>query len=124
MDNKFIECPYNKQHKIQRNDIETHFFFKCKAAKNSSIKFKYCQFDNSVFFPKQDEDLHRLQCKKCSENYENLLNQTQISRKIQNEISIFNETSKIEINSGLNKTAFSKDEIVEGSITSEINNIF
>ena len=88
MDNKFIECPYNKQHKIQRNDIETHFFFKCKAAKNSSIKFKYCQFDNSVFFPKQDEDLHRLQCKKCSENYENLLNQTQISRKIQNEISI------------------------------------
>ena len=123
MENKFIECPYNKNHKIERKNVEIHIYFRCKAAQNSNIKFKYCQFDNSVFYPKGHELEHRLNCKKCRENDENLLNQTIIGKKIKEEISIFNEVSKIEIDL-LNNTAFSHNDIQEGSITSQINNIF
>lgn len=97
MDNNlFIQCPYEKTHSIQRKDIYNHIYFKCKFAKQSSKKYKFCQYDNSIFYEMQNEDIHRENCHNCKKSDKKFLDQSVINKKAKPEINLFSENSKLD----------------------------
>lgn len=118
----FISCPYEKTHKIQRKDIYNHIHFKCKFAKKSGKKYKFCQFDNSIFYESQHETTHRENCNNCKKNDKKLLDQSIISKKAKEEIFLFSENSKLE---ELNSEMIINQSFVDNSLSIDLkNNIF
>ncbi len=118
----FILCPYEKTHKIQRKDIYNHIHFKCKFAKNSGKKFKICQFDNSIFYESQHEQIHRENCENCKKNDKKLLDQSVISKKAKKEEFLFSENSKLD---DLNNEIIINQSFVDNSLSIDLkNNIF
>ena len=122
MNSGFIDCPYNKQHKIQRKDIYNHFHFRCKAAQNSGKRYKSCLFDNSIFFLDGDESrLHRDNCARCRESYENFNDMSMISKKgNKKEVPAFSENSRL-FDNDLNATKIDKS-VNDSQISEELKN--